>query len=59
MHVREWATHYLQTWQVVGTFELVGDVSALKDLQDQLVPFCFDFLLESHLDLPHYLCFTA
>lgn len=52
-------THYFQTWQVVGAFEFISDISALKDLQDQLVAFCLHLLLESHLDLPHYLCFTA
>lgn len=52
-------TDWFHTWQVVWAFELVSDVSALKDLQDQLVPFCFHLLLESNLDLPHYLCFTS
>lgn len=47
------------TWQVVWGFELVSDVSALKDFQDQLIPLCLHLFLKSNLDFPNYLCFTT
>lgn len=43
------------TRQVVWTLELVGDVATLKNLKDQVLPLRLNLLLQSDLDLPHYL----
>lgn len=53
------AQNWVPTWQVIGALELVSDVPALKNLQDQLVPFCLHLLLQSNLDLSHHLGFTT
>lgn len=46
------------TRQVVGTLELVGDVTTLKDLQDQVLALRLHLLLQSDLDLAHDLRLT-
>lgn len=46
------------TRQVVWTLELVGDVAALKNLKDKVLPLCLNLLLQRDLYLPHYLGLT-
>lgn len=46
------------TRKVVGTLELVGDVTTLKDLQDQVLALRLHLLLQSDLDLAHDLRLT-
>lgn len=55
-HVNNIQLH-VQVRQMVRRFELVGDVSALENLEDQLLSFSLHLFLQSHLDLPHHLVF--
>lgn len=46
------------TRQVVWSLELVGDVATLKNLKDQLLTLRLHLLLQSDLNLAHYLGLT-
>lgn len=46
------------TRQVVWTLKLVGDVTALKNLKDKVLPLRLHLLLQSDLYLPHDLGLT-
>lgn len=46
------------TRQVVWSLELVGDVTTLKNLKDQVLTLSLHLLLQSDLYFPHYLGFT-